>query len=432
MIKTSRSPGHVTFASVSLDADSGRASSGGFSPSRASAARAGGAVPADAFVPTNAFAPADAEENMSPWERKKKVGLLAIGFCLMAGVSVWQVMSSQWGGGLGTTPVGMSGFVHASLPPSSMLPAAPDEHAALLSTIEDPAEVMTTRSLLEGDDAARETGVPLFVADRDVMPPGAPRPNAKAWYVVDSETGEVLLSKNADRPYPIASISKLMGGMIYADTHSDLEEALTLTQDDKDYLQITRSRLRVGYQYRAGDLLFHSLLPSDNRATVALMRQTLLTPELFREAMNRRAQVLGMTESHFEEPTGLDPGNIASARDAAVLLEAALLHPTISKIIQQKEHYFQRVDAPVALGARSSNRLSHMEEWHVIASKTGFTYAAGSCLVQKMQLESGRTITMTILGAAGEKGRYPVAAALRSYLEGREMMVALSPMPDDE
>ncbi|MFM7201465.1 MAG: D-alanyl-D-alanine carboxypeptidase family protein [Myxococcota bacterium] len=311
-------------------------------------------------------------------------------------------------------------------------PAAPDPHAETLRALNDPVELYTLRSLLEGDEAARETGTPTWLPVEEVRPDNAPGVNAKAYFVADSETGEVLLSKNSDRPYPIASISKLMGGMVYADAQPDLEDVITLSQDDKDYLQITRSRLRVGYQYRASDLLFHSLLPSDNRATVALMRQTLLTPERFKEAMNRRAQSLGIKSAHFEEPTGLDSNNVASARDVATLLEAALVHTLISRIIKEKEYYYFRADAPVLLGARSSNRLSHMEEWGVVASKTGFTYAAGSCLVQQMRLSTGRLITMSILGAPGEKGRYPAAAAIRSFLEGQEVQVASVAGPEED
>lgn len=330
---------------------------------------------------------------------------------------------------------GLDGFGLADpshmVSPALLPPTAPDPVAPLLRGIEDPNEQMTLRAQIEGDEAARETGLPAWPAE-DVTPPGAPRLPAKAWYVVDNDSGEVLWSRNADKAFPIASITKLMGMMIYADSAPDLDEVLTLTQDDKDYLQVTRSRLRVGYQYRAGDLLFHSLLPSDNRATIALMRQTQLSPDLFREAMNRRAEVLGLTRSHFDEPTGLSPDNMASARDVALLLEAALLHPTISKIIREKEHYYLRADAPVMLGARSSNRLSHLEDWHVIASKTGFTYAAGSCLTQKMVTDAGRTLTMVILGASGEKGRYPVAASIRSFLENKDIQIAMGGAPDSD
>lgn len=305
-------------------------------------------------------------------------------------------------------------------------PGAPDlvnldpRERALWSSValrDDPLESSALVSILTGDDAARDRETLSFPAVAEVAPEGAPRLHAKAWYVADAETGEVLMAHRADVAYPIASISKLMGAMVYVDAQPDPEEVLTLSQDDKDYLQITRSRLRVGNAYRAGDLLYHSLLPSDNRATVALMRQTGLSAELFKEAMNRRAQLLGLTTARFEEPTGLAPENMASARDVVMLLEAALAHPEVAPVITQKEHWYYRADAPVLLGARSSNRLSHAPDWDVIASKTGFTYAAGSCLVMKTRLSTGRVVSVAILGASGEKGRYPVADAIRKYIE---------------
>ena len=385
-----------------------------------------------ASMPLDAASPSGASR---PGRRTQAVGAV-VGFALLAGISVWHSSQPHRGGIAVASSLGsLEGFGLAD--PVSIVsqkvqpPTAPDLHLGVLSSIEDPNELMTVRAQLEGDDAARETGLPDWPAV-DVTPPGAPRLPAKAWYIVDNDSDEVLWSHNADRAFPIASITKLMGMMTYADSAPDLEEVLTLNQDDKDYLQITRSRLRVGNQYRASDLLFHSLLPSDNRATVALMRQTQLPPEVFKEAMNRRAQVLGLTRSHFEEPTGLSPDNTSSARDVALLLEAALLHPLVGRVIREKEHYFYRADAPVLLGARSSNRLSHQEEWHVIASKTGFTYAAGSCLTQKMVMDTGRTITMVILGASGEKGRYPVAASIRSFLEQKDVTVALGGDSDSD
>lgn len=382
-------------------------------------------------MPAQDYAPAYSEHVQKLTTRGGRLALATLALALVSSASLYQLFSA--GGpaqAIAANPIGPDlGEPHV---PQALPPIAPDPHAELLRALNDPVELYTLRTLLEGDEAARETGTPLWMPEGDVRPQNAPGVNAKAYFVADSETGEVLLARNADRPYPIASISKLMGGMIYADAQPDLEDVITLSQDDKDYLQVTRSRLRVGYQYRAADLLFHSLLPSDNRATVALMRQTLLTPERFKEAMNRRAQALGMKTARFEEPTGLDPNNVASARDVATLLEAALVHPMISRIIKEKEHYYFRADAPVLLGARSSNRLSHMEEWDVVASKTGFTYAAGSCLVQQMRLSTGRVITLSILGAPGEKGRYPAAASIRSFLEGREVQVASVAGPEED
>ncbi len=334
---------------------------------------------------------------------------------LLAGFGMNLGLPLERSGGVFSMMAGLSGSRETSLPP-----AAPDIAVLSPGLAADPLALDTLRRL---DEALDPDAPPMFPdfepVDQRVPSLGGPQIPARAWYVVDSITGEVLLANRADRPYPIASISKLMGALIYADTESDPNEPLTIQDEDRNFLQVTRSRLRPGYRCLAGDLLFHSLLPSDNRATTALMRQTGLPLEQFRQAMNRRAAALGLTRSHFEEPTGLDSGNIASARDITVLLEAALANPRLSPVIVQKEHWYYRDDAPVMLGARSSNRLSHNETWEVIASKTGFTYAAGSCLVMKSRLRDGRLITMGVLGAPGEKGRYPAAEAIRAYLEDR-------------
>jgi D-alanyl-D-alanine endopeptidase (penicillin-binding protein 7) len=254
-------------------------------------------------------------------------------------------------------------------------------------------------------------------------PPDPPRLRSKGYYVVDAGSGELLAAQAPGAALPIASLTKLMAAMIWADSGADPEAVLDLTQADKDFVQVTRSRLRVGARYRAWDLLHSSLLSSDNRATVALMRQSGLPREAFAAAMERRAAAMGLDTATFGDPTGLDPRDAASPRDVARLLWAAMQHEVIGPILGLEEYRYQRADRPVWLAARSSNRLAHMDHWEVSGSKTGYTELAGSCLVFRTTI-ANRDLVITLLGARGLHSRYGDAARLRAWLE------AAGPAPD--
>ncbi len=301
--------------------------------------------------------------------------------------------------------------------------------------IANPPQVETPPPWLADEtltDAARETLTRLDARDAeeaknplpawpealtDVPLQGGPRLRAQGWYAVEESSGTVLAAHNASQPLPIASIAKLMGGLIYADAGADPEASLPLTQEDKNYLQVTRSRLRVGGQYPAHGLLHSALLSSDNRAMVMLMGQTGLTREQFAAAMNRRARALGLPTAHFGDPTGLDPTDTASPREVALLLAASLRHPLLSRILVLTEYPYLRTDSGIRITARSSNRLAYSPDWRVSGSKTGYTDLAGSCLVMRCSM-AGRTVVVALLGARGVHSRYGDAVRLRGWLEG--------------
>ena len=245
---------------------------------------------------------------------------------------------------------------------------------------------------------------------------GAPWLRFRAWYVVDEDTGEVLTAKNAEAVYPIASISKLATAMLWADLEVPGETEATLTQADKEYRQITPSRLRVGGTYRLGDLFYAALLASDNRAALLLSNSTGLGPQSFGAAATLHAGAWGLDSLVMDDPTGLSPANVATARDAARLLHLAAKHPVVGPAMDVPEHAYRRVDRPVRILARSSNKLVHMDHWTIRGSKTGFTNLARYCLVFRTKV-AGRNITAALLGARKPERRYEDAARLRSWIE---------------
>src|SRR5256885_9128694 len=146
--------------------------------------------------------------------------------------------------------------------------------------------------------------------------------------VLDADTGEIVIDKNADAVTPIASITKLMTAMVILDRGLDLNQRIVISREDSDSLKGTRSRLRPGVTLTRGELLLIALMASENRAAAALGRSYPGGTQAFVAAMNKMAAELGMSDTRFVDPTGLSPQNVSSAHDLAKLVRAAHGYPT--------------------------------------------------------------------------------------------------------
>ena len=246
--------------------------------------------------------------------------------------------------------------------------------------------------------------------------------------VVDQDSGETLLAKNADAVVPIASLTKLMTAMVVLDAAQPPDEVLQITADDIDHEKPTPSRLRVGTQLRRDDMLLLALMASENRAAMALSRNYPGGRPAFIAAMNAKAQSLGMAQTHFADPAGLSSHSVSSARDLHRLVTAASLQPVI-------RDYSTRPDHTVMVGKRkmrfiSSNRLvRHSSRWDIELQKTGFTNEAGRCLVMLTNV-SNRRLAMIFLNSFGKLTRYGDATRVRQRVETdarRHANVAASP-----
>jgi D-alanyl-D-alanine endopeptidase (penicillin-binding protein 7) len=245
-------------------------------------------------------------------------------------------------------------------------------------------------------------------------------------FVIDQDTGEVLFSKNETAVLPIASITKLMTALIVTEAEQPLDQVLAITQADVDTLRGTTSRLRVGTRLSRGELLHLALMASENRAAHALGRNYPGGVEAFVATMNRRADELGMTDTNFEDPTGLSSGNQSSARDLAVLVKATSENELIRSLSTSPVHH-------VAVGARelhyrNSNRLVYSPQWSIALQKTGFIREAGRCVVMQAQL-ADRHLIMVLLDATGPETRIADAERLRRWITGDDTPATFLPPP---
>ena len=234
--------------------------------------------------------------------------------------------------------------------------------------------------------------------------------------VIDQETKEVLLSKNDQAVLPIASLTKLMTGLLISEAHLPMDVPIEITQDDVDTEKGSRSRLSVGSRLSRGELLLLALMSSENRAAHALGRTYPGGMAAFVAQMNAKARALGMADTRYVEPTGLSSRNQSSARDLAVLVSAAYRDQTLRELSTSPSH-------EVEVGARTlqynnTNRLVRNPGWDIGLQKTGYISEAGQCLVMQAKV-AGRKLIMVFLDSAGKLSRLGDAERVRRWVEAQ-------------
>ena len=234
--------------------------------------------------------------------------------------------------------------------------------------------------------------------------------------VVDLKTNQVLFSSNPDRVAPIASVTKLMAAMVVLDAKLPMEQQLPVIIRDVAEMRGVYSRVRIGSEISRRDMLQLALMSSENRATASLAHHYPGGVPAFVAAMNAKARALGMHHSRFVEPTGLSQDNLSSANDLVKLLKASQQYPLIGQFSTtgEKTAYFRK--PAYTLGFRNTNRLVYKPDWSIQLTKTGFTNAAGHCLVMRTHMD-GRPVAFVVLDAFGKYTHMADANRLKKWLE---------------
>ncbi len=221
-----------------------------------------------------------------------------------------------------------------------------------------------------------------------ILPAKASALSAEKAILMDAGTGRILYEKNADSRSLIASTTKIMTALVVAEQCNVLDRV----RIPKEAVGIEGSSmyLQEGEILTVQELLYGLMLHSGNDAAVALAIYCGGTVEGFAELMNDKAHQLGMKDSHFENPNGLDaPGHYATARDMAVLASYAMRNPIFYKTVSAKN---------VTVGQRylrNHNKLLWLYEG-ADGIKTGYTRAAGRILVSSAVRSGRRLIAVTI------------------------------------
>ncbi len=232
--------------------------------------------------------------------------------------------------------------------------------------------------------------------------------------VIDQTTNEILLNKNSDAVLPIASLTKLMTGLLISQANLPMDEQIAITQNDVDTEKGSRSRLKVGTVLSRGELLHLALMSSENRAAHALGRTYPGGLPTFVALMNSKAQILGMKNTTFVEPTGLSSRNQSSAQDLALLVNTAHQTPVLREL-STSAGYMVEVGKKT-LAYNNTNRLVHNPGWEIGLQKTGYISEAGQCLVMQTKV-AGRQLIMVFLDSAGKLSRLGDAERVRRWVE---------------
>lgn len=243
---------------------------------------------------------------------------------------------------------------------------------------------------------------PANSEDAEMATPAAPTIAASAYLLMSYDTGKVIAENNADAKLAPASLTKIMSVYVVfreiSNGHLHLDDLVTISQKA---WQTPGSRMfiEVGNQVKVEDLLLGVIIQSGNDASVALAEHIAGDENTFANMMNQHAERLGMKNSHFEDSNGLPIENhYTTARDLAILTRALIKEfPDYYRWFSQKEFTFNNIVQ------HNRNQLLSRDET-VDGVKTGFTDAAGYCLVASALRNDMRLISV-VMGASSPNAR---------------------------
>ncbi len=176
------------------------------------------------------------------------------------------------------------------------------------------------------------------------------------------------------------------------------------------------SRVRLNSQISRKNMLLLALMSSENRAAASLAHHYPGGYDAFIRAMNAKAKALGMRNTHFVEPTGLSIHNVSTARDLTKLLIATKQYPLIGQLSTTREEMATFSNPTYTLPFRNTNHLVYRDNWNIQLTKTGFTNAAGHCLMMRTLIKN-RPVTLVVMDAFGKYTHFADASRLRTWLE---------------
>lgn len=245
---------------------------------------------------------------------------------------------------------------------------------------------------------------------------GSPQLKSASAIVID-DSGTVIYGKDETTIRPIASITKLMTAIVVLESGLDLDAPIEITRADRDLIKLTGSRLKYGATLSRKEMIFLAVMASENRAAASLGRTFTGGTEGLVRQMNARALELGMMDTKFADPVGLNPENVSTARDLAILVETARKYPLIVEASTTRRltvhPYSDR--GPLAYG--NTNRLLRNQTWEIKVSKTGYINEAGRCLVMQAVVD-GETLSIIFLDSFGSLTPYGDSNRLRQWLLG--------------
>ena len=244
--------------------------------------------------------------------------------------------------------------------------------------------------------------------------------------VLDAAADRQIYAKAADEVTPIASVTKLMTAIVVLDAQQSLDETIDIDMGDFDFLKGSHSRLRMGSALSRREMLRLALMSSENRAASSLARHYPGGTRAFVDAMNFKAASLGMSHTHYSDPTGLSADNVSTAKDLAKLVQAAADYALIREFTTTPSHMVEVLSTGQTLGFNNSNALIKSQEWDIRLQKTGYIREAGKCVVMLVNIAS-KPFVIVLLDSIGKYTRIADAQRVKHWLETGESLVIAAP-----
>jgi D-alanyl-D-alanine carboxypeptidase (penicillin-binding protein 5/6) len=240
---------------------------------------------------------------------------------------------------------------------------------------------------------------------------GPPSPDAKAWILIDPSDDSVLAAKAPNKRLPIASTTKLMTAYLALHELKPNQMVTAPAYRPSNPAEITLG-LQTGERIRVRDLLYALLLPSASDAAETLAVAVSGSVPAFVEQMNRTAQRLGLTDTSYANPIGLDdPDNYSSAHDLVTLASTLMHNRLFARIVNTPSETLTSGDHPRTVTSR--NTLLGRASW-INGVKTGHTLGAGYVLVGS-GTRGSTTLLSAVLGTASEFARDQSTLELLDY-----------------
>ena len=235
---------------------------------------------------------------------------------------------------------------------------------------------------------------------------------AAAAIVFNPVTGQVLYEENSQDKRSIASITKVMTALVYLEDSPDLNAEITIERSD--VFAASTTYLKANDRLIASELLHLLLIPSDNAAARALARTSHGGTSAFIERMNEKAIELGLQNTSFADPSGLNANNVSSAFDLSHLITFAASDERLASIMRTPTYTVATTRRMIPI--HSTNHIVMNGDVEVMAGKTGFISKSGYCLATLLRLPQGNPVAVVVLGATSNNGRFWETRHLFSWL----------------
>ena len=301
--------------------------------------------------------------------------------------------------------------------------AAPKKLYSAERSLTRQAKLARARAVAEAREMAANQPHYKMDASGDLVPDV----RAAAAIIYDPVSGKVLWEENSQDQRSIASITKMMTAVVFMETNPDLSQEVVVQRGD--VFQASTTKLRANDKVTADELLHLLLIASDNAAARVLARISPYGADGFIARMNEKAADLGLTATHYADPSGLLSENVSSAYDMARLVTFVSNDQRISSVMRTPEYSTMIGRRPVTV--HSTNHLLGKPGVDVLAGKTGFIHAAGYCLATLLRLPStNQQVAVVVLGARSNAGRFLETQNLFDWLSTKASTLFATKTPD--